>query len=325
MVKVKEDVNGNPLPCEIYLDGKMKQNFDFYNKKRNLNWDVVGAVVGLEGDGKTVMTLQYALYMDYKFNIDHIVFTEEQFYEAVDDEVKFPDGSCLVWDEADAAAEHFASTIIRAMTKKFKRIRKRRLVIFLVTPTFFDMNRYFAVHRLRFLIEVYSNGLERGFFNYFNIVQKRLLYFEGKKYWNMGAVKSSSYGRFTDLPKDFPVNMSKGSEYDKKKDEATKEISGDENGIKLPAKEKKALELAMRKALARRIYADGITQVQIAKWFNTTRSTISDLVSGSNDSIYDSTKINLLRPNKVSDGAVSGNYGTDSLKVNEKREDIDTS
>ena len=325
MVKVNTDVNGNPLPCEIYLDGKMKQNFDFYNKKRNLNWDVVGAVVGLEGDGKTVMTLQYALYMDYKFNINHIVFTEEQFYEAVDDEQKFPDGSCLVWDEADAAAEHFASTIIRAMTKKFKRIRKRRLVIFLVTPTFFDMNRYFAVHRLRFLIEVYSNGLERGFFNYFNIVQKRLLYFEGKKYWNMGAANASSYGRFTDLPKGFPVDMSKGSEYDKKKDEATKEISGDENGIKLPAKEKKALELAMRKALVNRMVEDGISQRQIAKWFGVNKNVINECVTRKEPSKFDNTTIKVLMPNKVSNGEDQANYGIDLLKVNEKRKDMNSS
>lgn len=307
MVKVKEDVNGNPLPCEIYLDGKMKQNFDFYNKKRNLNWDVVGAVVGLEGDGKTVMTLQYALYMDYKFNIDHIVFTEEQFYEAVDDEVKFPDGSCLVWDEADAAAEHFASTIIRAMTKKFKRIRKRRLVIFLVTPTFFDMNRYFAVHRLRFLIEVYSNGLERGFFNYFNIVQKRLLYFEGKKYWNMGAVNSSSYGRFTDLPKGFPVDMRKGSEYDKKKDEATKEISGDENGIKLPAKAKKELQLLIHKFIAKNMLKDNITRTQIAKWFGVSNTTISELLRDEEPSKFNSTIIKAEQQIDVSNLHPKGN------------------
>ena len=86
MVKVKTDVNGNALPCEIYLDGTEKENLDFYNKKRNLDWDVVGAVVGLEGDGKSIFTAQRALYMDHKFNVDNIVFTEYQFYEAVDDE-----------------------------------------------------------------------------------------------------------------------------------------------------------------------------------------------------------------------------------------------
>ena len=226
MVKVKTDVKGNPLPCEIYLDGTEKKNLDALRLKQKKKWDVIGIVVGSEGDGKSVYAMQRALYFDANFNIDNIVFTSKDFLDAVNDKEKFPNGSCILWDEADDLGDHWASSITKTLTKTFKRIRKRQLFILLVTPTFFDLNKYFAIHRLRFLIHIHSSGLDRGFFRFFSSRRKKDLYIFGKQMWNMRLpnVKSNFIGRFTKLPKDFPVDFSEDGEYETKKDSATAEL-----------------------------------------------------------------------------------------------------
>lgn len=225
MVKVSVDVDGKDLPCSLYLDGFEKKNLDYLNQAIKQNWDFVGIITGREGSGKTTKTFQTALYMDYGLTIDKIVFNEKQFIEATE---TLPHGSSIVWDESDAASDHWASTIVRSVIKRLKRCRKNNYKIFLVTPTFFDFGKYFALHRASFLIDVYADGLDRGYFRFFGVDKMRALYILGKKMWNMRAVKPDFIGRFTDYPKGFPIDMSDGGEYDVKKDEAMKDSEKDE-------------------------------------------------------------------------------------------------
>lgn len=220
MVKVSVDVDGKDLPCSLYLDGFEKKNLDYLNQAIKQNWDFVGIITGREGSGKTTKTFQTALYMDYGLTIDKIVFNEKQFIEATE---TLPHGSSIVWDESDAASDHWASTIVRSVIKRLKRCRKNNYKIFLVTPTFFDFGKYFALHRASFLIDVYADGLDRGYFRFFGVDKMRALYILGKKMWNMRAVKPDFIGRFTDYPKGFPIDMSDGGEYDVKKDEAMRD------------------------------------------------------------------------------------------------------
>ena len=219
MVKVSVDVDGNSLPCELYLDGFEKENLDHLNKAVHQNWDLFSIIVGREGSGKTTWALQRALYMDAGFNINKVVFNEQQFIEATE---TLPHGSSIVWDESDAASDHWASNIVRSVIKRLKRCRKNNYKIFLVTPTFFDFGKYFALHRASFLVDVYADGLQRGNFRFMGVDKMRVLYILGKKMWNMRAVKPDFKGRFTNYPSGFPIDMSDGGEYDVKKDQAMK-------------------------------------------------------------------------------------------------------
>ena len=216
-MKLNKSVAGEPLPCSISLDGYYKQVLDDQHVFRLKNFDVVAMITGEEGSGKTTLAFQSALYMDHHFNNDHIVFNAQQFEEVIE---RLPKGSAIVWDEADDVGSNWASEMMVALKKTFKRIRKKNLIIFLVTPTFHDLNKYFAIHRTRFLINVYTDFVTRGFFKLYNRDAKRKLYIYGKKEMNMSAAKSTFFGRFTNYPEGFPVDM---DAYELEKDRATAE------------------------------------------------------------------------------------------------------
>lgn len=216
--KVNVDVKGNPLPCEIYLDGYLKDNLDYLHKLVSKNWDNIGFICGYEGDGKTNLAKTIALAFDHKLKLEHIVFNPEQFFKAVDNA---PPGSAIIWDEADDLGQQWYKDLLQALKAKMKRIRSRNLHIILVTPTIFDLNKYFAIGRTRWLIHVYADGDQRGYFRFFNRERKKELYLKGAKDWNWNAAQPNFIGRFTRLPEAFPIN---DEEYQNKKDRATEEV-----------------------------------------------------------------------------------------------------
>lgn len=222
--KVVTDVKGNKLPCELYVDGYMYENLKIMHDLVERDWDNIGFYCGYEGDGKTVMAFLNALVLDSSFNLNKVVFTPEQFSVAVDDA---PKGSVIVWDEADDLAAGWNNSIVLAVKQKLKRIRSHNLHIELVTPSLFDVNKYFVISRTRYLIHIYSHGVERGFFRFFNMEGKKDLYINGRREWNWNAAKPAFKGRFTKLPDGFPIDW---KEYQAKKDEATAGILRSKTG-----------------------------------------------------------------------------------------------
>lgn len=218
MVKVNEDVQGRPLPCELYFDGYLRKNMEFMGSLPAHDWDNIGLVVGYEGDGKSVFSHQMALGLDAEFCLDHIVFTPEEFEQAVD---KAPKGSAIVWDEADDLASAWYDDMLKALKRKMKTIRDKNLHIILVTPTLFDLNKYFAISRTRWVAHIFAEGLTRGFFRFFARDRKKTLYLKGRSDWDMQAAKPNFYGRFTDYPEGFPIDV---SAYKEKKHSATEGI-----------------------------------------------------------------------------------------------------
>lgn len=215
MVVVDKDVNGKPLVCKYYIDNNLKAELDSMQKLVDHNWDAVGFLVGYEGDGKTTLGMESCYYLDHNFSLDNVVFNSTQFEWAVDN---LPNGSAILWDEADDLSSNWASEMMVAIKKKFKRIRSRNLKILLCTPTFHDINKYFAIVRTRFLIHVYAKGLQRGHFRFFGRDRKKYLYVKGKKFMDLGAEMSDFYGKFVNYPKQFPIDLEL---YENKKQEAT--------------------------------------------------------------------------------------------------------
>ena len=80
-----------------YLDGYLKSNLGALKKSVvKKNYDGFILVVGREGFGKSTLSFQMAKYLDPTFNLDHVVFTAEQFLEAVKHAKKF---EAIVFDE----------------------------------------------------------------------------------------------------------------------------------------------------------------------------------------------------------------------------------
>ena len=202
---------------EIYFDGFLHANLTDLMKAIKLKWDGIGMMCGYEGDGKTTLASQICYLMDPTFSLKRCVFTPKQFIEAVDEAKP---GEAIQFDEAHAAfdAKRWRDQGQQAIVSMLTRIRKKQLFILIISPTFFDMVKYIAIHRTRFLIQIRSEGLERGYFNFYNRDRKHRLYVLGKKTEDMKAIKSNFYGRFTKFT---PFNE---DEYEKKKDAGEQEM-----------------------------------------------------------------------------------------------------
>ena len=64
-------------------------------------------------------------------------------------------------------------------------------------PTFFDLDKYVALWRSRALVHVYTKeSFVRGRFAFFNVDRKKVLYVNGKKFYNYSATKANFVGDF---------------------------------------------------------------------------------------------------------------------------------
>lgn len=147
---------------------------------------------GREGSGKSLFAMQMAKAFDPNFNIDKIAFNADQFIKLV----KCPSrkkGDCILLDEAFSAASARASLsmINKAMITVATEMRQLNLFVIIVLPTFFDLDKYFAIWRCDTLFHVYFDGKgNRGQYIIFPFNDKLSLYINGRKTYNYGCWKS---------------------------------------------------------------------------------------------------------------------------------------
>lgn len=193
----------------FYLDGYLKANLDYTKDdviKRNFDGFIL--IVGREGFGKSTIALQCALYCDPTFCLKRVVFTAEQFIEAVEEAEKF---QAIVFDETMGylSSRSAMSKFNKALIKVMSEMRSKNLFVFLNIPNFFMMDWYVAQHRTTGLIHVYK----RSFFGCYDYRKKKKLYMEGKKHHSY-HVSPNFIGRFV---KYFPMEK---EPYEKKKQDA---------------------------------------------------------------------------------------------------------
>lgn len=204
---------------EYYLDGILKRNLDFIKEKvLKKNMDFVTVIDGRVGAGKSTFATQIALYFDPTFTLDNIVFTPQQFIEAVK---KASKGQAIIFDEAMIISSRSAmSEFNKAVVFLMAQIRSKQLFIFFVLPSIFDLDRNLALHRCNLLLHCYSEEFgTRGRFAGFIEDNVKTLYLNGKKFYSYSRPKSNFYGRFT---KHFTVDTEK---YEKKKQNAIKNMT----------------------------------------------------------------------------------------------------
>ena len=155
------------------------------------DFDFVTIIDGREGSGKSVLAQQVGAYLDPNFSLNNIVFTSEQFIAKIKDP-KVKKGSCIILDEAFNAINSRASMseVNRSMGAVATEMRQKNLFIIIVLPSFFDLDKQFAIHRSSSLIHVYlKNNVERGQFLIFPRTPKLQLYLNGKKTYNYSKPK----------------------------------------------------------------------------------------------------------------------------------------
>ena len=195
-----------------YIDGFLKSNLDVIIKRVDMNWDGIIYIGGFEGDGKTTLASQLCYYFDRTFNMDRVCFTANQFREVVE---KAKPKQAILFDESYLTFN--TGSRMSKETRKVKSlltmIRKKQLFIVIVAPTVFDIDYYIICFRSLALINVYADGLQRGFFSFYNRARKEQLYIKGKKTHDMRVAKPNFRGRFTKW------NVLDSKEYEKKKDQ----------------------------------------------------------------------------------------------------------
>jgi hypothetical protein len=227
----------------------------------------------MEGSGKSGLGMTSCYYVDKTFNIDRIVFTPNQFMEAVD---KATVGQAILWDEfvTGGMSTDFMSEIQKALVMKMTMIRKKRLFIFWVMPYFFIVGRYFAVARSRFLLHAYTpDGISRGTFKTWNYDRKRLMYFRGRKEFDY-CVEPYSKGTFADFFSTYPGVINEEA-YDNKKEEATIAINNEESNPRM----KKIMEGF--KKICTFVFNKGLlNQSEIGRMTGYSRTWINEVIQG---------------------------------------------
>jgi len=218
---------------EYYLDGYIKSNLDMAKEVIKKDWDMIMVVDGYEGVGKSVIAQQFAFYCDPTFTLNRIAFTPKEFKEVVLNANKY---QAVIYDEAYGGLSSRAamSRVNRALVRMLAEIRQKNLFIFIVIPSFFDLDKYVAIWRSRALIHVYTGkGFERGRFGFYSMDMKKNLYVFGKKFYSYSKISPDFIGRFVNH---YTVDE---KEYRKRKILATKTEEEEMKDLNIIAKDMK--------------------------------------------------------------------------------------
>lgn len=181
---------------KYYLDGYLKANLDSIKKIVKKDWDFVFCIDGMEGGGKSTFAIQMALYLDPTLDLKNVVFSAEDFERAVISADKY---KAVVYDEAITGlySREAMQYINTTLTKLLAQIRQKNLFIFVIIPTFFDLDKYVAMWRSRGLFHIYTKDYNRGYFIYYDHERKKNLYAKAKKFYNYHMEKPNFKGRYT--------------------------------------------------------------------------------------------------------------------------------
>lgn len=231
----------------FYMDRYLVNNLDGLPKYINKAYDCVGIISG-HGKvriGKSTMAQQVGFYIawmmaggkmiidpktnqivkivspkrEVKFNLkDNIVFSPKELVEKAG---KLPRNSVIIYDEGRAGLESARAMeqVNKGMQDFFQECGQYGHIILIVLPNFFRLHEDYAVARSLFLIDVWADkNFNRGYFSFYNEVQKEKLYFFGRDKRGILAkyqsAKENFWGKFTAWS---PIDK---DEYDKKKKKA---------------------------------------------------------------------------------------------------------
>ncbi len=247
---IKRKTTQGKILTGFYMQKYLANNLDQLPAYLDAAWDCVGIISG-HGKvriGKSTMAAQVAYYvawiiaggeMDFeteernvilKYPTRKVRFNLEENYSFSAEDLqekarhlykKLGKNQVLVYDEGRQGLDSARTmeNVNKGMEDFFQECGYMGHVILIVLPNFFKLHEDYAVARSLFLIDVFAkDGIERGYFNFYNEQQKENLYFFGKKRIGITAKYFAAYpgfwGRFTKwLPFDKEV-------YEKLKDEA---------------------------------------------------------------------------------------------------------
>jgi len=212
------------------MDKWLAQNLEQIPGHLKKGWDVVAIVSGsgLVRVGKSTLAMQMAAFVDWciaggkmiwgedgkvkgvvppkkplRFGLDNVVFSPEDLIKVTKEKGVDQKFNVFVLDEGREGL--LGARVMESVNKKFEDYFQTCGVynnfIIIVLPDFFKLAEQYCVNRSTFLINTFHKNYERGYFSFFNTLQKERLYFFGKKRLGISARYSSSsrnfWGRFS--------------------------------------------------------------------------------------------------------------------------------
>jgi len=195
------DKDGNVVH-EYYIEPRLQKNLEKIKQDlKKKDKDTVLVVDGKEGSGKSTFAMQIGKYVDPSLDLSRIVFSPEDFREAI---LKAKKGECIIYDEAFTgySSRSSLSPVNRVLVSLAMQMRQKNLFILIVLPTIFLLDKYMAMFRTKALVHVYESKGIRGYFRIFNSKKKKYLILKGQKtmsYSHKGLYTNFSgrfYGKF---------------------------------------------------------------------------------------------------------------------------------
>lgn len=281
MVKVKLNPETNKWerlpdgsPDGIYIHHKLKDKLDNIKKIQARNWDCMFIICGIEGGGKSTLGKLCMWYLSNGTATINNIAANAQ--EAFDKLKNLPDESPLLIDEGELmfSAKDSMRTEQKQLLKILQVIRQKRMSLIVVCPDFFDLQKYLAVHRSRFVLRaVTDRKLTRGTFLYWGERRKKLLFEMGKRNFNSYTKPKREWaGDFTDFKVAFEA------EYDLTKKKSL--ASSFEN--KAHELDKTTYYAVIREKIKKSIIANGkekkpLSFKQISRFYEVSDGLVSDI------------------------------------------------
>lgn len=147
---------------------------DGFKERLEENWDIVVAITGEEGVGKSTFSIQLAKKLDSKFDLEKNVS-----YLPNEEEVEFKfyeirPKSVLLIDEAVKGFYklNWQDKMQQRINQMYATERWQNKITLLLIPRFTDLNEFFRNHRVRFWFHIFKRGygvmLSKDIINPFN-------------------------------------------------------------------------------------------------------------------------------------------------------------
>lgn len=203
------------------VSGFFKDYMDkcLYLQKRD--FDVCFQITGAEGSGKSTLGMVALDYLSSgTATMDNIAFSGTDAFHKLE---KLPNKSIFILDEAgmSLSSRDWATKEQKRLIRIFQTIRQKNMILILISPSFFEINKYFSCHRTKFLFLTYVRAnFKRGNFAIFGESKLRTLYHHGKKYNSYSYPKTNIRSNF---PKFIPPYY---QEYLREKSKSLRELFG---------------------------------------------------------------------------------------------------
>lgn len=226
----EKEITGFPL------DGYLVENLEGIPAYLGQDWDCVGIVSGhgKVGPGKSTLASQICIYLDWlmaggrmiyeyeekkrivkgmikakrkiNFNLnENVAFSADELQDKAHKLYeKYGKNQVILYDEGKQGLDSARAmeSINKGMEDFFQECRFMGHIIIIVLPNFFKLHEDYAVARSLFLIDVLvDQNYRRGYFKFYNEIQKEWLYYLGKKKIGVtqkySSARESFSGKFT--------------------------------------------------------------------------------------------------------------------------------